>query len=99
MHKTLCLNKMHFMCQLMQRLNSFIHSRYFYSAYSSPLLHRVATDCSIDTVSELTPRSSTGNCEWTFPRYLRGDWSGILTRGPPDARHRAYPSTTASKMS
>jgi len=33
---------------------SFIHSGYFYSASSSPLLLRGAPDYSIDTVAELT---------------------------------------------
>ena len=40
---------------------SFIHSKYFYSASSSPLLLRGATDYSIDSISELTRRSATGN--------------------------------------
>ena len=38
-------------------VHSFIHSGYFYSASSSPLL------LSIDTVSELTFRSAIDNCE------------------------------------
>src|SRR6218665_796095 len=42
---------------------SFNHSRYFYSTSSSPLLLRGAPDYGIDTVSELTRRSATGNCE------------------------------------
>jgi len=51
--------------------NSFIHSRYFYSASSSPILLRGALYYSIDTVLELTRRSATGNCEWrTCPRSL-----------------------------
>ena len=49
----------------------FIHSRYFYSASSSPLLLRGAPDYSIYTMSELTRRSTTGNYEWrTCPRFL-----------------------------
>ena len=40
--------------------NAFIHSRYFYSASSSPLLLRCAPDYNINTVSELTLRSATG---------------------------------------
>ena len=40
-----------------------IHSGYFYSASSSPLLLRAAPDYSIYTVSELTCQSATGNCE------------------------------------
>jgi len=49
----------------------FIHSGYFYGASSSPLLLRGAPDYSIDTVSELTRQSTTGNCEWrTCPRFL-----------------------------
>jgi len=39
---------------------SFIHSGYFYSASSSPLLLRGAPDYSIDTVLELTRWSATG---------------------------------------
>ena len=39
---------------------SVIHFRYFYSAYSSPLLLRGAPYYSIDTVSELTHRGATG---------------------------------------
>jgi len=54
----------------------FIHllQLYFYSASSSsPLLLRGTPDYSIDTVSELTCRSATGNYEWrTCPRSLRG---------------------------
>jgi len=42
---------------------NFIHSGYFYSAFSSPLLLRGIPDYSIDTVSELTRRSPTGNYE------------------------------------
>ena len=37
----------------------------FYSASSSPTLLRGASDYSIDTLSELTRRSATGNCELT----------------------------------
>jgi len=56
-----------------------IHSGYFHSASSSPLLLRGAPDYSIDTVLELTGRSTTGNCELrTCPRSLRDGWSGIL---------------------
>ena len=63
----------------------------FYSASSSPLLLRGTPNYSIDTVSKLTRRSATGNCEWrTCPRSLHGSWSGIRTRDPPDARHRTY---------
>ena len=70
---------------------SFIHSIYFYSASSSPLLLRGASDYSIDTVLELTRQSATGNCEWrTCSRSLHGGWSGIRTCDPPDARHRTY---------
>jgi len=54
--------------------SSFIHARYFYSAFSSPLLQlRGTPNHSIDTVSELTRRNAIGNCEWrTCPRSLRG---------------------------
>jgi len=39
----------------------------------STILLRGAPDYSIDTVSELTRRSATGNCEWrTWPRSQRG---------------------------
>src|SRR6218665_414592 len=44
-------------------IHSFIHAIYFYSASSSPLLLRGTPDYSIDTVSELTRRSATCNCE------------------------------------
>src|SRR6218665_2248321 len=44
-------------------IHSFIHSSYFYSAFSSPRLLRGAPDYSNDTMSELTRRSATGNCE------------------------------------
>src|SRR6218665_1303514 len=37
--------------------HSFIHSRYFHSTSSSPLLLRDAPDYSIDTVSKLTPQA------------------------------------------
>ena len=47
-------------------VHSFIHSGYFYSASSSPLLFIGAPDYSIDSVSELTRRSAT---EWrTCPK-------------------------------
>ena len=45
-------------------LCSSIYSGYFYSASSSPLTLRGAPNYSIHTVSELTCRSVTGNCEW-----------------------------------
>ena len=41
----------------------FLHSGYFYSASSSPLLLRGDPDYDIDTVSELTRRRATGNYE------------------------------------
>src|SRR6218665_1096902 len=41
----------------------FIHSGYFYSTSSSPLLLRGSPDSSINTVLELTHRIATGNCE------------------------------------
>src|SRR6218665_1601253 len=44
-------------------IQTFIHSGYYYSASSSPLLLRSAPDYRIDTVSELTCRSATGTCE------------------------------------
>ena len=57
-----------------------VHSEYFYSVSSSPLLFRGAPDCGIDTASKLTRRSATGNCEWrTCPRSLRCGQTGIRT--------------------
>jgi len=51
----------------------FIYSGYFYSTSSSPQQLRGAPDYSIDTVSVLTCRSATCNCEWrTCPRSLHG---------------------------
>ena len=44
------------------KLLLFIHSGYFYSASSSALLLRGTPDYSIDTASELTRRSTIGNC-------------------------------------
>src|SRR6218665_2591601 len=41
----------------------FIHSGYFHSASSRPLLLRGAPDYSVGAVSELTRRSATGNCK------------------------------------
>ena len=52
-------------------IHLFIHSGYFYSTSSSPLLLRGAPNYSVDTVSELTRRSATGNHE-ACPRSLRG---------------------------
>src|SRR6218665_3092391 len=40
-----------------------MHSGYLYSTSSSPLLLRSTPDYIIDTVSELTYRSATGNCD------------------------------------
>src|SRR6218665_4106740 len=40
-------------------MHSFIHSWYFYSATSSPLLHRGAPDYSIRIVPELTRQNTT----------------------------------------
>jgi len=58
---------------LLCKYNAFIHSVYFYSASSSPILLRGAPDYIIDTVLELTHWSATGNCEWrTCPRSLYG---------------------------
>ena len=66
----------HFTVVTLSKLFNFlyIHSRYFYSTSSSPLLFRGSSDYSIDsTVSELTRQSATGNYEWrTCPRSLRG---------------------------
>jgi len=44
-------------------IHSFTHSGYFYSSSSSPLLLKCAPVYSVDTVSKLTCRSATGNCE------------------------------------
>jgi len=41
--------------------NSLIHSEYFYSVSSSPLLLRGAPNFSIDIVSELPCQKATGN--------------------------------------
>ena len=74
---------------------SFIHSGYFYSASSGSLLLRGAPDYSIDTVSELTHRSATGNCEWrTCPRSLRGSEILIGTCDLQYARHQTSLWTT-----
>ena len=78
--------------------HSFIHSGYFYSTSSSPLLLRGAGDYSIDTVSRFTWRSATGNYEWMiFPRSLRVGsnlWpSGHKAPNPP-LSHHAYMSTS-----
>jgi len=53
-----------------KRTKLLIHSRYFYSTSSSPLLLRGTPDCSIDTVSELTRCSATINHEWRTYRTL-----------------------------
>jgi len=45
-------------------VNTFIHSGYFYTTFSNPLLLRDMPNYSIDSVSELTRWSATGNCEW-----------------------------------
>jgi len=51
---------------------------YFYSASSSPLLLSGAPRYSIETGSELTLLSATGNSKWrTCPRSLRGGLIGI----------------------
>ena len=77
-------------------IHSFIHSGYFYSTSSSPLLLRGAHKYSNGTVSELTRRSATDNCGCrTFPRYLHGGWSGIRTCKTPFARRRMYHWATA----
>ena len=72
---------------------SFIHSGYFYSASSSPLLLGGAPDYSTDTVSELACwRATVGKCERrTCPRSLRGSWSGIRTCDPLGTRHHSLP--------
>ena len=64
--------KMHdFRQYLKYYIRAFIHSRYFYSASSNPLLLRGAPSHSIYTVLELTRQSTTENCEWrTCPRSL-----------------------------
>jgi len=70
----------------------FIYSGYFYGASSpSPLLLKGAPDYSIDTVSDLTRRSTTGICGWrTCHRSLCGGKSGIRTCDLSDARHRTW---------
>ena len=43
------------------------------------------------TVSELSRRSATDNCEWrTCPRSRCGGWNGIRTCNPRDATHLTY---------
>jgi len=57
----------------------FIHSGYFYSASSSPLLLRGTLDYRSDTVLELACRSTIGNCEWrTCPLSLHGNLDSHL---------------------
>ena len=82
-------------CGWQGHFHLFIHSGYFYSASSSPLLLRGAPDYSIDSVLELTRQSIIGNCEWrTCPRSLRGSWSGVRTCDLLDARHWTYQRAT-----
>ena len=58
---------------------------------SSSLLLRGAPDYSIDTVSEATRWSASGNYKWkTCPRSLHGGLSLTRTCDLPDARHRTY---------
>ena len=72
----------------------FIH---FYSASHSMSLSEALPSTEIDTVSEFTRRSATGNCKWrTCPRFLRGDLSGIRTHDPPVERHLLYQCATTS---
>ena len=64
---------------------------YFYSASSSSLLLKGASDYSIDTVLESTRWRATGNYKWrSCPRSLRGGYCGIRTCNLPDARHWTY---------
>jgi len=51
-------------------IRSFIHSGQFYSASSNPLLLGGVPDYSIDTVSELTHQSATGNSQSEGPRPM-----------------------------
>jgi len=44
-------------------MSMFIHSRYFYSASSSPLLLQGTRDYMIDTVLQLTLQGTTGKCK------------------------------------
>ena len=70
--KLLTMHKHLFLVPTHSFIHSFIHSGYFYSASSSPLLLRGSPNYSTDAVSELTRRSATGNYEWrTCPRPLR----------------------------
>jgi len=70
---------------------SFINSGYFSSASSRALLLRGAPNYIFDTLSELTRRCATGNCERrTCPKSLRGGWSRIRTCDPPDASDRIH---------
>ena len=47
---------------------SFIHSGYFYSASSSPLVLRGTPDYGIGTVLEFTHRNATDNYKWNLPK-------------------------------
>src|SRR6218665_1581702 len=72
-------------------IHSIIHSGYFYSASSSPLLLRGAPDYCIDTVSELTHRSATSNCERrTCPKVPTWRIECHSTCDSSDASHRAF---------
>jgi len=53
----------HYWIELRLYFPDYVHSGYFFSASSSPLLLRGAPNYSIDAVSELTRRSATGNYE------------------------------------
>ena len=64
----------------------FIHSGYFYSASSRPLLLRGASD-----TARILCRSFTLKCYRQLRLMsLRGGYSGIRTRDPSDKRRRIY---------
>ena len=90
-------------------LHPFIHSRYFYSASSSPLLLRQAPDCSIDTVSELAcyPTVSTPGSIDIWHSFLKQEHcilcAGLIWSGDPHikkhnalARHFSCPQAARS---
>ena len=67
----------------------------FYSTSHSLSLSETLLSTAIDTVSEFTRRSATGNCKWrTCSRSLHGGLSGIRTRDPLVERYRVYQCAT-----
>src|SRR6218665_813450 len=80
-------------------IHLFIHSGYFYSAPSSPLLLRGAHDYSKDTVPEFhaeAPQATAVKDLPKCPRSLRGGYSGNQTHDPPVESHRLNQYATTS---